>query len=91
MKNIKPTNYRIIFKIKEQPLCIPFGNYNDYTLLPKKGREDFIIYMLKRCIKAKAFMNDDEETLFANNIHVLKEDKKYAIYSLENTSVQIYP
>lgn len=91
MENIEHTNYRIYFEIKGQSLWIPFGSYNDYTLLPKKELEDFIIYMLRRCIKAKAFMNDDEKVLFVKNIHLYNEKEKYAIYSIENTSVQIYP
>ena len=47
--------------------------------------------MLRRCIKAKAFMNDDEKVLFVKNIHLYNEKEIYAIYSNDNTSVQKYP
>ena len=91
MEIIEHTNYRIDFEIKEQPLWIPFGSYNDYTLLPKKELEDFVIYMLKKCIKATYFMRNDEKALFVKNIHLYKNDEKIAIYSIEGRSIQLYP
>lgn len=91
MENIEHINYRINFEIKGQSLCVQFSSYNDYTLIPKKELEDFVIYMLKRCIKPKVFMDVNEKALFVKNIHLYNEKEKYAIYSLENTSVQIYP
>lgn len=84
-------NYRIDFEIKGEPLCIPFGSYNDYTLIPKKELEDFVIYMIEKCIRVKAFMTDDEKFLLIKNIHLYKKGKQYAICSIENSGIQIYP
>ncbi|MBQ8520223.1 MAG: hypothetical protein IJ456_02335 [Bacteroides sp.] len=84
-------NYKIQFEIKGRPLWIPFGSYTDYTILDKEELKEFIFYLIKRCINSKAFMNGDEDSLFVKNIHLYKEGNKFAICSIEERSVQIYP
>lgn len=91
MEMIEHTNYKIVFEIKGEPLCIQFGSYNDYTLIPKKELEEFIIYLLKKCINATAFMKDNERALFVKNVYLYKNDEKIAIYSIEGRSIQLYP
>ena len=91
MENLKQTNYRILFEIKDQPLCIPFGSYNDYTLLGENELKEFIIYLIGRCINAQSFMDNNEKSLFIKNIHLQKTDEDITIFSLVNRSIQIYP
>lgn len=91
MENMEQNNYRIDFIIKEEPLHIPFGSYNNYALLADKELEDFVIYLIKKCVNAKALMDDNECALFAKNIHLYKNDEKCAICSIEERSIQVYP
>lgn len=88
---MQQNNYKIDFKIKEEPLHITFGSYNNYALLADKELEDFVIYLIRKCINTRALMDNHESALFAKNIRLYKNGEKSPICSIEERSIQVYP
>jgi len=90
MKHIQQYNYEITFEIKGMPLNIIFKNYIDYSIPESQDIEEFIIYLISRCINVQAFMDENDNSLFARNIKLWNVDKKTILYSIER-SVQLHP
>ena len=90
MKYIQQYNYEITFEIKGMPLNIIFKNYIDYSISGSQDIEEFIIYLIRRCINVQAFMDENDNSLFARNIKLWNVDKKTILYSIER-SVQLHP
>lgn len=90
MKYIQQYNYEITFEIKGMPLNIIFKNYIDYSIPESQDIEEFIIYLIRRCINVQAFMDENDNSLFARNIKLWNVDKKTILYSIER-SVQLHP
>ncbi len=90
LEQIKHYNYEITFEIKGMPLNIIFKNYIDYSISGSQDIEEFIIYLIRRCINVQAFMDENDNSLFAHNIKLWNIDEKTILYCIER-SLQLHP